>query len=207
MAVVMRKNRIFTDITLIGMLILTVSGILTGGGIGDLSDKQKLRLLKDVVRKEPFMKSSSDVKIKKFTLGKFFNMSIYKKLEGNDILGYQFDQGFQPASGGVLLKSVRTTGKTTRYKQIFISALRTVGVRRKVGFSRNGGTEIGVGLIDAEEFLTDKTLPGALVEVYFRNRGTGKYFYYRFGTGKRQGLKEAFEDIWDIIFSVLDSFR
>jgi len=172
-----------------------------------LDEQQKIRLLKDIVEARPFLKSSSVSKWKKYTLGKFFDQRIYRKLKGNDILGYEYNDGFKNESETVFIRSVRTTEKTAPFRAEFLSAVKKILREGKIVNSRSSPTEIGIALLDVEKEHTSKTLPGALVEVYFKNRRTGKCFYYRFGTGKRSGYRDAFSDIWTVTFAVLESFR
>jgi len=171
-------------------------------GLENLNSKQKIRLLKDIVETKPFLKNGSDLKMKKFTIGKFFNKEIYKKLKGNDILGYEYDGGFRHESDTIFIKTIRTTRKTSHFRSEFFSSLKNILKKKKIVLSKSSSTEIGIALLDVEKSNSPSTMPGALVEVYFKNRRTGKYFYYRFGTGKKSGYKKAFRDIWLIIFSI-----
>ncbi len=171
------------------------------------STEQKIRLLKDIVKREPFLTYGADIRLKKFTIGKFFNMRIYKKLEGNDILGYNFDEGFKFDRESIHIKTVRTNDKTGKYRKAFIRSLIGAVGSHKIKISKSSSIEIGISLLDVEKKRTPHTLPGALVEVYFKNKKSGKHFYYRFGTGNQLGIKKAFEDIWLLIFSVLESLK
>lgn len=177
------------------------------GSFNNLNKKQKIQLLKDIIKRRPFLRSSSDVKLKKFTIGEFFNMEIYKKLEGNDILGYEHDEGFKNESSSVFIRTIRTNNKTAPFRQRFIRSLNNIIRVKKVRISKVSRIEMGVGLLDVEPEKTSSSLPGALVEIYFKNKSSGKYFYYRFSTGKSSGLRDVFNNIWMLTFSVLESFR
>lgn len=195
---------------LIILIFLAADFLMTSdppGNFEKLNKTQKVQLLKDIVSRRPFLKSSSDMKLKKFTLGKFFNIHIYRKLMGNDILGYEFDEGFKYESTSVFIRTIRTNKKTDPFKEKFIRSLKNVLRKNKVRISRSSPIEIGICLLDVEAKKTLFSLPGALVEVYFKNNRSGKYFYYRFGTGKTSGLNDVFKDIWMLLFSVLESFR
>lgn len=202
----MGNNKLlFLSLFLIMIMIFRIP--VTAESIDDLSDKQKIRLLKDIVEVKPFQGNGSDIKLKKFTVGKFFNNKIYKKLKGNDIMGYEYNGGFRNESDTVFIKTIRTTERTSLFRSDFFSSLKNILKRKKVLLSRSSPTEVGIALLDVEKNNTSSTMPGALVEVYFKNRRSDKYFYYRFGTGKRSGYKNAFRDIWLIIFSMLESLR
>lgn len=203
----MKNKKIFCLLILILLTINFLGGSGLNGSFEKLNKEQKAQLLKDIVSRKPFLKSSSDMKLKKFTLGKFFNIHIYRKLMGNDILGYEFDEGFKYESSSVFIKTIRTNKKTYPFKQEFIRPLKNILRKKKVRISRSSPIEIGICLLDVEVKKTSSSLPGALVEVYFKNKRTGKYFYYRFGTGKLSGLNDVFNDIWLLLFSVLESFR
>ncbi len=192
------------------LILLSVNFLRAAGPAGifeKLNKEQKAQLLEDIVSRRPFLKSSSDMKLKKFTLGKFFNIHIYRKLMGNDILGYEFDEGFKYESESVFIRSIRTNKKTYPFKREFIRPLKNILRKKKVKISKSSPIEIGICLLDVEAKKTSSSLPGALVEVYFKNKRSGKYFYYRFGTGKTSGLNDVFKDIWLLLFSVLESFR
>ncbi len=199
------RNSKLLNISLFVTLFFRV--IIPAEGIEDLNEKQKIRLLKDIVETKPFLEIGADLKIKKFTIGKFFNNKIYKKLRGNDILGYEYDGGFKCESDTVFIRTIRTTEKATPFRSEFISSLKSIIKSKKIVLSKSSPTEIGVALLDVEKNNSPSTMPGALVEVYFKNRRSGKCFYYRFGTGKRSGYKKAFRDIWSIIFSILGSLK
>ena len=173
----------------------------------NLKEEQQVQLIKDIVKRKPFIKGSSDIRSKQFSIGKFFNKEIYRKLKGNDILGYEHDEGFSVISDNVFIRTVRTSEKTAAFRDKFIASLRDAAVKNKIRLSGSAETEIGVALLDVEPERTEYTMPGALVEVYFKNKRSGKYFFYRFGTGKDSGLDGVFYDIWTLIFSVLNSFR
>ena len=203
----MKKSKLLSAslIVLVNIMIFRVS--VPAEGLGNLNEQQKIRLLKDIVETKFFLEAGSDVKMKKFTIGKFFNKEIYKKLKGNDILGYEHDGGFRCESDTVFIKTIRTIKKTSPYRSDFFRSLKKNLKDKKIQLSKSSVTEIGIALLDVEKNKSPSTMPGALVEVYFKNRRSGKYFYYRFGTGKRSGYKNAFGDIWSIIFSILGSFR
>ncbi len=199
------------NISCLLVLILFTSGFLNGsyptGSFKKLNKKQQTQLLKDIVTRRPFLRSSSDMKLKKFTLGKFFNIQIYRKLVGNDILGYEYDEGFKYDSPSVFIRTIRANKKTDPFKLEFIRSLKNILREKKIRISKSSSIEIGVFLLDVEDKKTSSSLPGALVEIYFKNKRTGKYFYYRFGTGRSSGLKDVFKDIWFLLFSVLESFK
>lgn len=203
----MKKEKIFCMVflTLLACNSLTASELT--GSFNKLNEEQKIQLLKDIVKRGPFLRSSSDVKLKKFTIGNFFNMDIYRKLKGNDILGYEFDEGFKNGSGSVFIRTIRTNNKTSPFRQRFIRSLNNIIREKKVRISKVSRIEIGVALLDVEAKKTSSSLPGALVEIYFKNKRSGKFFYYRFATGKNSGLIDVFNNIWMLTFSVLESFR
>lgn len=201
----MRNSKLLLISLSIIMFIMIFVVPVPAEGIEKLNEKQKVQLLKDIVEMKPFLKTGSDIKMKKFTIGKFFNKKIYEKLRGNDILGYEYDGGFKGESDVVFIKTIRTTAKTEPYRSDFFRSLKSILKNKKIRLSKSSPTEIGIALLDVEKDNSRLTMPGALVEVYFKNRRSGKYFYYRFGTGKRSGYKDAFRDIWVIVFSILGS--
>ncbi len=201
------RNKKLSSLSLIAIVVFVFISSVEAEGIYDLNEKQKIRLLMDVVESKPFLASASDLKSKKFTIGKFFNNKIYKKLRGNDILGYEYSSGFRNESDSIFIKTVRTTEKTSPFRSDFFNSLKNILKQKKIILSKSSPTEIGIALLDVEKKNSSSTMPGALVEVYFKNRRSGKYFYYRFGTGKRSGYKNAFRDIWFIIFSIVESLK
>ena len=202
----MRNKKLPYYFLLVIVVFVFVSSV-QAEDIDDLNEKQKIRLLKDVVESKHFLVAGSDLKLKKFTIGKFFNNKIYKKLKGNDILGYEYSDGFRNESDSIFIKTVRTTEKTSHFRSDFFASLKNILKQKKIKLSKSSTTEIGIALLDVEKNNSLSTMPGALVEVYLKNRRSGKYFYYRFGTGKRTGYKNAFKDIWSIIFSILESLK
>ncbi len=201
-----RIGIIFLVILILSIGIVIRSEEMTKN-IEKLDRDQKVQLLKDIVKRKSFLNSSSDNKLKKFTIGKFFNMSIYRKLIGNDILGYEYDEGFVNESPTVFIRTIRTNNKTRSFRRSFLMSLNKIVRKKNIRISKMSQIEVGVGLIDVEAKRTLSTLPGALIEVYFENKRSGKRFFYRFGTGRRSGVEDAFDDIWMLLFSVLESFR
>ncbi len=198
-------------VTVCVFLLIIFNGLFCPAEIYDLDkkldSKQKEQLLKDIIIRKPFLDFASDLKLKKNSIGKFFNRRIYKMLMGNDILGYDFDGGFVFDSDRISITEIKTPGIISKYRKKFIRLLRNELISRKIRVVKNSHIEIGVALLDVEPEQTLKSLPGALVELFFKNKKLGKSFYYRFGTGKRSGLNGAFSDIWQIIFSTLESFE
>ena len=203
----MKREKILCLVIMIFLAGNSLKASELTGSFNKLNKKQKIQLLKDIIKRRPFLRSSSDVKLKKFTIGKFFNMEIYKKLEGNDILGYEHDEGFKNESSSVFIRTIRTNSKTAPFRQQFIRSLNNIIRVKKVRISKVSRIEMGIGLLDVEPEKTSSSLPGALVEIYFKNKRSGKYFYYRFSTGKSSGLRDVFNNIWMLTFSVLESLR
>jgi len=168
-----------------------------------LTEKQKIRIIKDVVMRGPFLKKSADIKFRPETIGKFFNEKIYKKLKGNDILGYQYDDGFSRESDTVCLKIMRFFNGTKKFKNVFLKAIDIVfhkyGIRRNL----NSNIELGIALLDVESEKSSRSLPGCMIEYYLKNRRTGKFFFHRLGTGNSKGVKFAFFEIAIIIVNFL----
>ena len=88
-----------------------------------LSEQQKIRLIKDVIKLGSFYKMSSDLKYRSKTIGKFFNKKIYGKLRGNDILGYIYDNGYGGVGKSVSLRSLKFFNGTKKFRVQFLKVL------------------------------------------------------------------------------------
>lgn len=160
-----------------------------------MTNEQKIQFVKDVIIRGPFLEKSADPGLKPYTIGKFFNYKIYKKLYGNDILGYIYDQGFTGTSSEVSVKVFKTTKRTRRYKSKFISTFITLLKKNNIRLVKKCDIEIGIALVDVNDGISGKSLPGALIEAYLKNNKTNKYIFHRLGTGKRDGIESAFHDL------------
>ena len=163
--------------------------------------EQKIQFVKDIIIRGPFLKKSADPDLKPYTIGKFFNSKIYKKLSGNDILGYIFDQGFTGISNKVSVKVFKTTEKTRKYKSKFITAFRMVLQKNNMKLVKKCNIEMGIALLDVDDGISRKSLPGVLVEAYLKNIRTNKYIFHRIGTGKKDGIEAAFCDLMLVILN------
>ncbi len=170
-----------------------------------LNEKQKIRILKDVIERGPFYKKSADLKYRPETIGKFFNEKIYKNLIGNDILGFIFDKGFHLNDKNLRISAVKFFNGTTKYKAGFMTGLMSIFKRFKIIVKKDAGCELGVAVLDINEKGSEKSLPGITVEYYLKNLKTGKYLFHRFGTGSRKGIKYLFAEIAIIIVNSIVS--
>lgn len=168
-----------------------------------LTKEQKICLIKDVIRQGSFIETSSDFKFRPQTIGKFFNKKIYKKLLGNDILGYIYDEGLKTGSKNVYLKVIKYFNETEKYKNEFSIALKMVFKRYGIRFNKDGEVEIGIALLDVDPKISGKSLPGGMIEYYLKERKSGKYLFHRLGTGNKKGLKYAFMELAIIIVNFL----
>lgn len=171
----------------------------------NLSEDQKIQLIKDVIKREPFLKESADIKYKPHTVGKFFNNKIYSRLKGNDILGYIYDQGFFSNTKDITIKTLKLIGDTKKYKNDFINTLKYVAKKMNVRFVKNSHIKLGIALLQVQEEKTKNSYPGALVEFYFVNESSGKKFFQRLGTGKKNGHKSAMADLWTLALNTLSA--
>jgi hypothetical protein len=168
-----------------------------------LTKKQKIRIIKDVVMRGPFLKKSADIKFHPETIGKFFNEKIYKKLKGNDILGYQFDDGFSGESATVCLKILKFFNGAKKFRGDFLKAVDKVFQKYGIKKSKKSNIELGIALLDVEPEKSERSLPGCMIEYYLKNRKTGKFFFHRLGTGNSRGIKFAFYEIAIVIVNFL----
>ncbi|MEN8153481.1 MAG: hypothetical protein ABFR75_05610 [Acidobacteriota bacterium] len=188
------------------IVLLTIRGVPREendnlGKFNSMTSEQKIQFIKDVIIRGPFLKKSADPRLKPYTIGKFFNNKIYKKLYGNDILGYIYDQGFAGISDKISVKIFKTTDRTRKYKSKFINILIAFLKKNKIRFVKESNVEMGIAMLDVDDGSSGRSLPGVLIEAYLKNNKTNKFIFHRIGTGKKSGVEAAFYDLMLIVLN------
>jgi len=173
----------------IPLLALWVSASSTAAQAPD--PHQLLGELSRLSARKPFLTDSPDVYLEPDSLGRFFSVPIYKKLRGNAYFGYEYDEGFLFQSKVVQIEVLKdlTPGRAcqTTYPIALHNAFKASGIE----VQKAAPHQIGVCIVGIEARETPQTLPGVMVEAYFRNSVLQKSFFIRYGTGHRRGLPHA----------------
>jgi hypothetical protein len=156
---------------------------------------------------KPFLTDSPDVYLEPRSLNRFFTEPIYKKLWGNVYFGYRYDEGFIHEGTEIQIEILKdlTPGAicSAAYRLALGQALSAAGLQIKTA----APYQIGVCIIGIEDKETNKTLPGVMVESFFRNALQKKSFFIRFGAGSPRGLVAAIRLSAEMLVSELETRR
>lgn len=164
--------------------------------------RRDLEFLAKVAARRPFSESR-EVLAEPQSIGQFFTPEIYARLVGNEYYGYALDEGFAWDGSGVAGPAVAAIPGTRGYREAFALSLDEALRERRVPVNGKSSVQIGVCLVGVAESQTAQTFPGVMLEVFFTNRATGKSFFWRFGTGSRDGFSAALVDAADILAEML----
>jgi hypothetical protein len=153
----------------------------------------------------PFLKDSPDVYLEPRSLNQFFTDRIYQRLEGNAYFGYRWNEGFTCPEKAVSIEEIKDLTETTgaAYRRALEMSLEAEKYKIKPG----AVCQIGLAIVGAETAETERTLPGVMVEAYFRNTTTKKSFFVRFGAGSPRGLAGAIQLSAEMLVAELEGFR
>jgi hypothetical protein len=140
---------------------------------------------------KPFLTDSPDVYLEPQSLNGFFTPPIYRKLQGNVYFGYQYDEGFLLQNNTVQIEVLKNLTPDTSCWTAFQLALETSLKAASIRLDPQAHHQIGVCIVGMESHETPQTLPGIMVEAYFRNSATRKSFFIRYGSGHHRGLPMA----------------
>lgn len=169
-----------------------------------LSDEKKDKLVRMFFEEYPFQ-NSKEYKNYPETLNEFFTEPIYKKLSGNFMRGYQYNEGFTFKGIEISLGALKSVSEGKPYLKRFVDVLNKVFVGNGIKFVGNDKTpyEIGFCIVSVMPKLTEISFPGVFLEVLFKNKTTGKSLFYRFGQGSRQGIDKAMHDSCNMVLAML----
>jgi hypothetical protein len=157
--------------------------------------------------RKPFLTDSPDVYLEPGSLNHFFTNAIYRKLQGNAYFGYRYDEGFILTGSEVQIETIKdlTTSSScsAAYRLALENALRAAGFQIKPAAL----IQIGLCIVGIEPRETPQTLPGIMVEAYFRNALQKKSFFIRLGAGSPRSLSAAIRLSAETIVSELKFLR
>ena len=173
-------------------------------GMTDAEFQAGLTVLARLGAVNPFLKDSSDVHLEPQSLNQFFTDRIYQRLEGNAYFGYRWDEGFTCAGKEVSIEEIRDLTETTgaAYRRALEMSLEAANFKIKPG----AACQIGICIVGVETKETDRTLPGVMVEAYFRNASEKKSFFIRFGAGSPRGLAGAIQLSAEMLAAELEKY-
>jgi hypothetical protein len=155
---------------------------------------------------KPFLKNSPDVYLEPQSLNQFFTDAIYQRLEGNAYFGYRWNEGFAACKEKeVSIEEIKDLTETTgaAYRRALEMSLEAEKYKIKPG----AACQIGLAVVGEETDETERTLPGVMIEAYFRNASTKKSFFVRFGAGSPRGLAGAIQLSAEMLVAELEGFR
>jgi hypothetical protein len=167
--------------------------------ISRLDRKQKIRLLELYLKDHPFISHSPDWKHAPETTNHFFTTPIYKKLKGNFLKGWEYDEGFVMESKSIQLLPVQGVGESRRYIDEITVQIKRGFAKRGIKIQDNANTRLSLCLVGVEPVISPQSLPGIIIEMYVKNKRSRKAYLFRFATGKKTGLPDALKDAADII--------
>jgi hypothetical protein len=147
--------------------------------------------LRRLSARKPFLTDSPDVYLDPQSLNGFFTAPIYRKLQGNVYFGYQYDEGFLLQNHIVQIEVLKNLTPDSSCGPAFQLALETSLKAAGIELNPQSHHQIGVCIVGLESRETPQTLPGVMVEAYFRNSPSKKSFFIRYGSGHRRGLPMA----------------
>jgi hypothetical protein len=181
------------------LVFLLSAGMLLGQekppSMTDSEFREGFAVLSRLGANEPFLKNSPDVHLEPQSLNGFFTDAIYRRLEGNAYFGYRLDEGFNIAgcSGKeVVIEEIRDLTETAAgaaYRHALEMSLEAANYKIKP----EANCQIGFCVVGVETNETDRTLPGVMIEAYFRNASAKKSFFIRYGVGSPRGLAAAIQ--------------
>lgn len=163
---------------------------------------KKLQFLKLMYTNYNFV-SSSDYKNAPDTIGQFFTEPIYKKLRGNDIIGFSYDQGFTYSGDAWTLKQLKTTAQSGKYREHFVNTLNQVARDGRFAVRKDTGYEMGICLVTVVEKGEGGGLPGVVVELYLKNVKLNKSLFLRIKSGSKKGWYEGMRNAWRYIYILM----
>jgi len=196
------------------MLLLLAAGVAWGASKAQgkqkkdafdmLSDGKKEQLIKMFCEDYPFV-SSKEYKNYPETRHQFFTEPIYKKLRGNFMRGYQYNEGFQFSGNTLYLSTIKSVTEGRPYLKMFVDVLNQVFVGNGVKFVPKGKSryEIGMCIVSVTPKLIETSFPGVFLEVMFSDTQTGKSYFLRFGQGSKRGLEKAMADSCGMVLASL----
>ena len=169
-----------------------------------MSNESKENLIKMFVEEYPFT-GSKEYKNYPETLNVFFTEPIYKKLQGNFMRGYQYNEGFDFKGREIALVALKSVSEGRPYLQKFVQTVNKVFVGNGMKFVDKEKTpyEIGFCIVSVMPKLTEMTFPGVFLEVLMTNKKTGRSLFYRFGQGSKQGIDKAMMDSCAMVLATL----
>lgn len=128
---------------------------------------------------EPFV-GSLQWRTERQTLGHLFSPEEYKRLRGNDLIGYSAVMGGFSGAGRVVLGTVKSVGTCANVKAGAWQAAFKLAVRPEAG----PALRLEMACSEAVYAHTEESAPGVLVEMRFID-ASGKTFLYRTAMGKQ----------------------
>lgn len=154
-----------------------------------MSNKSKENLIKMFVEEYPFT-GSKEYKNYPETLNVFFTEPIYKKLQGNFMRGYQYNEGFDFKGNEIALGALKSVSEGRPYLQRFVQTVNKVFVGNGVKFVDKEKTpyEIGFCIVSVMPKLTEMTFPGVFLEVLMMNKKQADHCSIDLGRDQNRGL-------------------
>jgi hypothetical protein len=173
-----------------GLLLILATG---GGALRAQAPDPRVVLaeLRRLSARKPFLTDSPDVYLEPQSLNGFFTPAIYRKLQGNVYFGYQYDEGFLLENNTVRIEVLKNLTPDASCGTALQLALETCLKAAEIEVDPHAHHQLGICVVGLEPRETPQTLPGVMVEAYFRNSATRKSFFIRYGSGHHRGLPMA----------------
>ncbi len=169
-----------------------------------LSPEKQEKLVEMFLAEYPFA-DSKEYKNYPETLNRFFSGPIYKKLSGNFMRGYSFDEGFRFSGSEIDVIDIKSVSETKPCVKDFVDALNKTFKKGGVKFSVKCRYQMGFCIVSMTPRKTDSSFPGLFLEAYFYDTQTKKSYFYRFGQGSNRGLQQAMYDSCTMLLATLFS--
>ena len=178
-------------VCLVVALLLLGRSDLAASNMPKVDPREILDELRRLGARKSFLTDSPDVYLEPKSLNRFFNESIYRRLQGNAYFGYDYDEGFQLVGNAVQIEVVKDLTPNACCQTAFRLALAQGLQAQGLAVKPSAPLQIGVCIVGVEPQETPRTLPGLMVEAYLRNSVQKKSFFIRYGTGHPRGLAPA----------------
>lgn len=167
--------------------------------ISRLSKKEKVKLVELYLKDYPFLTHSPDWKHAPETTNHFFTTPIYRKLQGNFIKGWEYNEGFVLVEKNIHLLPLKGVGDSKNHIDEMNIFLKKKLIQKGIKILADSNTQLSLCLVGAVPEISRQSLPGVIIEMCIKNKKSHKAYLFRFATGKKSGLSDALIDAADII--------
>jgi hypothetical protein len=176
--------------------------------VQNLTDEEKRKLAELLSTMGPFLESP-EAKNEPASLGHLFTQEIYKKLQGNFVWGYLYNQGVKIEGSEIGIDVIKGIDGTQEYIQRISSYIKSALQESGYRINPEARYRMGICVVYVQkEFVREPySCPGVVSEVYFSDRIKKKGFFYRFSIGKKEGLEQGLEVYGKFVVHIMEKLK